>query len=88
MCPWQAEIRTQSQKKTWYSSQAATERVQKLRVEYWEKIKHIDPKNLVFLDETGILLGVTRTHHGTNWHKSILTKTILSLCKSHSNWRN
>lgn len=32
-------------KKTWYSSQAATERVQKLRVEYWEKIKDIEPEN-------------------------------------------
>ena len=36
--------------------------VQKLRVEYWEKIKNIKPENLVFLDETGILLGLTRTH--------------------------
>jgi hypothetical protein len=49
-------------KKTWYSRQAATERVQKLRVEYWEKIKDIEPENLVFLDETGIILGLTRTH--------------------------
>ena len=32
-------------KKTCYSSQAATERVQKLRVEYWEKIKDIGPEN-------------------------------------------
>lgn len=56
------KIRAKSQKKTWYSSQAATERVQKLRVEYWEKIKDIEPKNLVFLDETGILLGLARTH--------------------------
>jgi transposase len=31
-------------------------------VEYWEKIKDIEPKNLVFLDETGILLGLSRTH--------------------------
>jgi transposase len=44
------------------SSQAATERVQKLRLEYWDKVKDIDPKNLVFIDETGILLGLTRTH--------------------------
>ena len=44
------------------SSQAGTERVIKLRLEYWEKVKHIDPKNLVFLDETGVLLGLTRTH--------------------------
>ncbi len=44
------------------SSQAGTERVMKLRLEYWEKVKHIDPKNLVFLDDTGVLLGLTRTH--------------------------
>ena len=44
------------------SSQAGTERVMKLRLEYWEKVKHIDQKNLVFLDETGVLLGLTRTH--------------------------
>ena len=56
------EIRTKSSKKTWYSSQTATERVQKLRVEYWGKIKDIKPENLVFLDETGIILGLTRTH--------------------------
>ncbi len=31
-------------------------------MEYWEKITDIEPKNLVFLDETGILLGCTRTH--------------------------
>jgi len=34
----------------------------KLRLEYWEKVKHIEPKNLVFLDETGVLLGLNRTH--------------------------
>ena len=34
----------------------------KLRLEYWEKVKHIDQKNLVFLDETGVLLGLNRTH--------------------------
>ena len=44
------------------SSQATTERVQKLRVEYWEKVKDIEPKNLIFLDETGVLLGLARTH--------------------------
>ena len=44
------------------SSQAGTERVMKLRLEYWEKVKQSDQKNLVFLDETGVLLGLTRTH--------------------------
>ena len=44
------------------SSQAGTERVMKLRLEYWEKVKQLDQKDLVFLDETGVLLGLTRTH--------------------------
>ncbi|MEG3989185.1 hypothetical protein QUA13_18860, partial [Microcoleus sp. S28C3] len=43
--PLLTKIRAKSQKKTWYSSQAATERVQKLRVEYWDKIKDIKPEN-------------------------------------------
>ena len=35
---------------------AGTDRVQKLRVEYWEKMKNIEAENLVFLlDETGIM---------------------------------
>lgn len=41
---------------------AGTERVQKLRVEYWEKIRDIEAQNLVFLDETGIMLGLVRSH--------------------------
>jgi len=41
---------------------AGTDRVQKLRVEYWEKMKNIEAENLVFLDETGIILGLARTH--------------------------
>ncbi|MGB7058986.1 MAG: IS630 family transposase, partial [Geitlerinemataceae cyanobacterium] len=56
------ENRTKPQKKTRYSSQAATERVLKLRRDYWSKIKDVETQNLVFLDETGILLGLNRTH--------------------------
>jgi len=33
-----------------------------LRTEYWQNIKDIEPENLVFLDEMGVLLGLTRTH--------------------------
>ena len=40
-----------------------------MRYEYWEKVKEIDPEKLVFLDEMGVLLGLTRTKarspHGT-----------------------
>lgn len=56
------EVRTISQKKTRYSSQAATERVQELRVKYWQNVKDIEPENLVFIDETGILLGEARPY--------------------------
>jgi transposase len=31
-------------------------------MEYWEQVKAIEPKNLVFLDEMGVLLGLMRTH--------------------------
>jgi hypothetical protein len=62
LCRYATKIRSHSKKKTWYSSQAGTERVQKLRVEYWEKIRNIEVQNLVFLDETGMMLGLARSH--------------------------
>ncbi len=67
--PFIKKAAVNTKKKTFRSSQGATERVQKLRSEYWEKVKHVEPENLVFLDETGVLLGLTRTDarspHGT-----------------------
>jgi len=51
---------TNLKKKTLRSSQALTERVLELRWDYWQKVQHIEPKNLVFLDEMGVLLGLTR----------------------------
>jgi hypothetical protein len=43
--------------------------VQKIRGEYWEKVKNIAPDHLVFLDEMGVLLGLSRKYarspHGT-----------------------
>ncbi|WP_414625303.1 hypothetical protein [Calothrix sp. CCY 0018] len=32
-----------------------------MRSEYWQKVKQVDPENLVFIDETGVLLGLTRS---------------------------
>jgi transposase len=60
--PRLAKTATDTKKKTLRSTQAKKERVQKLRCEYWERIKDIEPENLVFLDEMGVLLGLTRTH--------------------------
>lgn len=42
-----------SKKKTLQASERQTERVQILRKEYWEKIQHIQPEDLVFIDEAG-----------------------------------
>jgi len=61
-----AKTTTNPRKKTLRSRQANTERAQKLRVEYWEKVKHIEVENLAFLDEIGVLLGLTRTHGSSN----------------------
>lgn len=36
--------------------------MKKLREEYWQKVQKIDPENLVFIDEMGVLLGLSRTH--------------------------
>ncbi len=49
-------------KKKLRASQATSERVQRLRVEYWTQVQGIDLKDLVFLDEMGVLLGLMRTH--------------------------
>lgn len=32
-----------------------------MRSEYWQQVKQVDPENLVFVDEMGVLLGLTRT---------------------------
>ena len=36
--------------------------MQKLRVEYWQQLREINPKDLVFIDEMGMNLSLCRTH--------------------------
>ena len=45
LCRYVQKLGLNRKKKTWYSSQAGTEKVQKLRVEYWEKIRNIEAQN-------------------------------------------
>ena len=47
-------------KKTTHAPKAQTAFIQLARVEYWQKIIPFDFKNLVFVDETGIQLGITQ----------------------------
>jgi transposase len=37
-----------------------TEEVQQQRVDYWDALKEIDPEKLVFIDESGFWVGMTR----------------------------
>lgn len=49
-------------KKTLHADEAQTERVQKLRREYWTTIGEVCLKDLVFIDETGVNLAMTRRY--------------------------
>lgn len=60
--PCITKTKTHTKKKTLRSSQAKTQRVQNLRVEYWQQVQQVEPENLVFIDEMGVLLGLSRTH--------------------------
>jgi hypothetical protein len=48
--------------KTLCASQATSEPVQLLHMEYWAQVKDIDLKDLMFLDERGGQKGSMRTH--------------------------
>lgn len=62
MCRTFQRLDLPRKKKTLRSSQATSERVQRLRAEYWAQVTGIDLKDLVFLDEMGVLLGLMRAH--------------------------
>lgn len=49
-------------KKTLHATEKDTPRVQQARLAYWERIRDIDPENLVFIDESGINLAMTRLY--------------------------
>ncbi len=49
-----------AEKKTWHASERNTERVQKLRAEYWTTIGEVNLADLVFVDETGVNIAMSR----------------------------
>lgn len=49
-----------TQKKTLHASEKYTERVQKLRAEYWTIIGEVNLADLVFIDEAGVNIAMTR----------------------------
>ncbi len=49
-------------KKTLFPSAKGTDRVQILRCEFWETIKNISLKDLIFIDESGVNLAMVRLY--------------------------
>lgn len=49
-------------RQTLHTSQATSERVQHQRVSYWQQIREVNPQDLVFIDETGTNLAMTRNY--------------------------
>ena len=49
-------------KKSLHATEKDTPRVQQAQLDYWEKIRDIDPKDLVFIDESGINLAMIRLY--------------------------
>lgn len=60
--PYPETPKTETQKKTLVAIEQTTERVQKLRYEFRHWVDSIDVRNLVFIDETGINLAMTRLY--------------------------
>ena len=61
---WDASCKSSSLpgKKTLHATERDTERVQQLRVQYWQEIGSVNLKDLVFVDETGCNLAMTRRY--------------------------
>ena len=56
------KTRVNQKKKTLHANEAESERVQKLRSQYWTTIGEVRLKDLVFIDETGVNLAMTRRY--------------------------
>ena len=62
ICRFLQRLELTRKKKTLHAKEAESERVQNLRSQYWVTIDQVQLKDLVFIDETGINLAMTRRH--------------------------
>lgn len=62
ICRLLQKLELTRKKKTLHANEAESERVQKLRSQYWTTIGEICLKDLVFIDETGVNLAMTRRY--------------------------
>ena len=57
-----SKAQAHARKKTLHATERDTERVQQLLVQYWQEIGEVKLEDLVFVDETGSNLGMTRRY--------------------------
>ncbi len=62
ICRFLQRLELTRKKKTLHADEASSERVQNLRSQYWTTIGEVQLKDLVFLDETGVNLAMTRRY--------------------------
>ena len=62
ICRFLQRLELTRKKKTLHANEAESERVQKLRSQYWTTIGEVRLKDLVFIDETGVNLAMTRRY--------------------------
>jgi len=60
MCRAMKHLNLTRKKKALHPSEKATERVQTLRCEYWDLLRDVRVQDLVFIDESGVNLGLIR----------------------------
>jgi transposase len=60
--PLARATRATAQKKTLHASERDTPRVQRLRARWRQTRRHLDPKQLIFVDESGLNLALTRLY--------------------------
>ena len=60
LCRLLQKLKLTRKKKTLHANEAESERVQNLRREYWTTIGEVKISDLVFIDETGVNLAMTR----------------------------
>lgn len=58
MCRFLQKQNLTLKKKTFRSTQASTESGQQKRLDYWTRIQGVEPDDLIFIDEMGVLLGL------------------------------
>ena len=71
-----AKLLNMTLKKTLFPSAKGTDRVQGRRYEFWQKVREVCFKDLIFIDESGVNLAMVRLYaRSLKGSRALLTKT-------------